>query len=143
MIIAQCSVAGATDAPNYRQNVRAGKHDLLADEHAVLGGADIGPSPFEYLLSALGACTSITLRMYAQRKGWDIGTVRVQLTMRQDEENAKSIERRVTLSGSLTDEQRQRLAEICEKTPVTLAVKSGVAVTTTLTLEGSAPPTPR
>jgi putative redox protein len=81
--------------------------------------------------------------MYAQRKGWDIGNVSVQLSMHQDEAKAKSIERHVTISGALSDEQRQRLAEICEKTPVTLAVKAGVAMKTTLAVEGSAPPTPR
>ncbi len=143
MIIAKCSITGAADAPNYRQEVRCGKHELIADEHAVLGGKDAGPSPFDYLLAGLGACTSITLRMYAQRKGWDIGTVRVELSMSQDEAKAKSIDRQVTLSGALTDEQRQRLAEICDKTPVTLAVKSGVAMKTTLAPAGSAPPTSR
>jgi putative redox protein len=97
--------------------------------------------PFEYLLAGLGACTSITLRMYAEHKGWDIGAVGVSLSLRQDKEGTRSIERRVTLSGALTAEQREKLTEICEKTPVTLAVRSGLSVRTTL--EGSAPPTPR
>jgi putative redox protein len=132
MIIAKCSVTGAADAPNFRQEVRCGKHAFIADEHAVLGGKDTGPSPFDYLLAGLGACTSITLRMYAQRKGWDIGAVGVTLSMHEDDAKARSIDRQVTLSGALTDEQRQRLAEICEKTPVTLAVKAGVPVKTTL-----------
>jgi putative redox protein len=132
MIIAKCSVTGAADAPNFRQDVRCGKHEFIADEHAVLGGNDTGPSPFDYLLAGLGACTSITLRMYAQRKGWSIGNVGVTLSMHQDDAKAKNIERHVTLSGALTDEQRQRLAEICEKTPVTLAIKAGVALKTTL-----------
>ena len=143
MIIAKCSVVGPGDAPNYRQTVQCGRHEFICDEHAALGGADAGPSPFDYLLASLGACTSITLRMYAQRKGWDLGSIRVQLSMRQDEAKVKSIERHVTLSGALTDEQRQRLAEICDKTPVTLAVKSGVSVRTTLGSEGSARPTPQ
>ena len=137
MIIAKCAVTDAADAPNFRQDVDCGKHRFIADEHAVLGGKDTGPSPFDYLLAALGACTSITLRMYAQRKGWDIGKVSVTLSMLQDDAKAKSIERHVTLSGALTDEQRQRLAEICERTPVTLAVKAGVALKTMLTAAGN------
>jgi putative redox protein len=132
MIVAKCAVTGVADAPNFRHEVRCGKHHFIADEHAVLGGADAGPSPFDYLLAGLGACTSITLRMYAQRKGWDIGNVSVTLSMHQDETKARSIERHITLSGALTDEQHQRLAEICEKTPVTLAVKAGVPIKTTL-----------
>ena len=143
MIVAKCSVTGAADAPNFQQDVRCGKHALIADEHAVLGGRDVGPSPFDYLLAGLGACTSITLRMYAQRKGWDIGTVQVELSMDQDDAKVKTIDRRVSLSGKLTEEQRQRLAEICEKTPVTLAVKSGVAITTRLARADSEPPTRR
>ena len=143
MVIAKCSVLGAADDPNYRQAVRCGRHEMLVDERPVRGGADAGPMPFEYLLAGLGACTSITLRMYAQRKGWNIGAVGVGLSLRQDKEGTRSIDRRVTLSGALSAEQREKLAEICEKTPVTLAVKSGVSVRTTLAPEGSAPPTPQ
>ena len=143
MVIAKCSVLGAAADPDYRQSVRCGRHEMLVDERPVRGGADAGPMPFEYLLASLGACTSITLRMYAKRKGWDIGTVSVGLSLRQDKEGIRSIDRRVTLSGALSADQREKLAEICEKTPVTLAVKSGVSVRTTLAPEGSAPPTPQ
>ena len=87
--------------------------------------------PFQYLLAGLGACTSITLRMYAERHEWDIGAVDVSLALHQGD-NDWRVERRVTLSAALTSEQREKLAEICEKTPVTLAVKSGVQVRTTL-----------
>jgi len=143
MVIAKCSVLGAAGDPNYRQSLRCGRHELLADERPVRGGADAGPMPFEYLLSGLGACTSITLRMYAERKGWDIGAVAVSLALRQSKEGTRSIERRVMLSGELSAEQQAKLADVCEKTPVTLAVKSGLAVRTTLSAEGSAPPMPQ
>jgi len=141
MLIAKCNVAGAAGEPNYRQTIHCGRHAMVADERPVRGGADAGPMPFEYLLAGLGACTSITLRMYAERKGWDIGTVGVALSVSLEKKDTWSIDRRVTLSAALSEEQRQRLAEICEKTPVTLAVKAGVSLRTTLASEGSAPPT--
>ena len=143
MVIAKCNVVGAAEDPNYRQTVRCGRHEMLVDERPVRGGADAGPMPFEYLLAGLGACTSITLRMYAERKGWNIGAVAVSLALRQGKEGTRSIERRVTLSAALSAEQQEKLSEVCEKTPVTLAVKSGLAVRTTLSAEGSAPPTPQ
>jgi len=143
MVIAKCNVVGAAEDPNYRQSVRCGRHEMLVDERPVRGGADAGPMPFEYLLAGLGACTSITLRMYAERKGWNIGAVAVSLALRQGKEGTRSIERRVTLSAALSAEQQEKLSEVCEKTPVTLAVKSGLGIRTTLTAEGSAPPTPQ
>ena len=143
MVLAKCNATAAAEDPNYRQTLRCGRHEMLADERPVRGGADAGPMPFEYLLAGLGACTSITLRMYAERKGWNIGAVAVSLALRQGKEGTRSIERRVTLSAALSAEQQEKLSEVCEKTPVTLAVKSGLAVRTTLSAEGSAPPTPQ
>ncbi len=131
MLIAKCQVSATREDPNYRQAVRCGRHEMLADERPARGGGDAGPMPFEYVLSGLGACTSITLRMYAQRKGWDIGAVGVQLALHREGE-AFTVERRVAFSVALSDEQRGRLAEICEKTPVTLAVKAGMSIHTSL-----------
>ncbi len=109
---------------------------MLADEPVARGGQDAGAEPFAYLLASLGSCTSITLRMYAQRKGWNIGTVAVSLVLR-DEAAGKRIERRVTLSESLDAAQNAKLSEVCERTPVTLAVKSGIDMHTTI--ESKAP----
>lgn len=131
ILIAKCNVAGAAQDPDYRQVIRCGRHELVCDERPAQGGADAGPMPFEYLLAGVGACTSITLRMYAQRKGWDIGTVSVSLSLRRSEEG-DIIDRRVSLSTALSEEQRAKLLEICDRTPVTLAVKSGVPIQTTL-----------
>src|ERR1700752_4092046 len=122
LIIAKCAVTGAAEDPDYRQALRCGRHEMVADERPAQGGADAGPMPFEYLLSALGACTSITLRMYAKRKGWNIGAVSVSLLLRRGKQGDK-IDRRVTLSAPLSAEQQAKLLEICEKTPVTLAVR--------------------
>jgi putative redox protein len=130
-LVAAVTVVGEADAPNYVQKIQAEKHALLADEHAALGGADAGPNPFAYLLSGLGACTSITLRMYAERKGWRLGAVTVRLKLFR-EETAIRVEREVAVGGELDDDQRARLADICERTPVTLALKSGIEIRTTL-----------
>ena len=135
ILIAHCDVRSAAGDPNYRQTLRCGRHSMLADERAAHGGADAGPTPFEYLLSALGSCTSITLRMYADRKGWNLGAVAVSLAMHKTHDGSR-IERRVTVSGALTAEQQAKLAEICEKTPVTLALKSGVSIRTTVASAG-------
>jgi len=142
LVIAKCTVHAAAEDPDYRQSVRCGRHEMLADERPARGGADAGAMPFEYLLAGLGACTSITLRMYAQHHGWDIGAVEVSLALRQGADGRR-IERRVALSGPVTAEQEAKLAAVCEKTPVTLVVKSGIPVRTTLASAGSEPPTPQ
>jgi putative redox protein len=131
------SATARSDA-GYAVAVRAGHHSLSADEPASAGGTDSGPSPYGLLLAALGACTSITLRMYAERKGWQLGTVEVELHLLK-EAAAERIERRVHLSAPLEEAQRARLADICERTPVTLTLKRGVAIGTTLAAGASAP----
>lgn len=126
--IARVSVAGG-DAP-YRQQIEAGRHHLVADEPARAGGADAGPAPYQYLLAGLGACTSMTLYMYAERKQWNIGRLRVELQLNKDAEGVASIERQISSDATLSDDQWQRLLEIAEKTPVTLTVKAGAAIQT-------------
>ena len=116
---------------NYKVDLQAGRHPLTADEPPAHGGADAGPAPFELLLSGLAACTAITLRMFAERKGWDLKGVDVDVRMSREGDQAH-IDRTLSLHGELAVEQRERLLEIAEKTPVTLAVKNGVAIATTL-----------
>jgi putative redox protein len=130
-LVAAVTVVGEADAPKYRQAVRAGRHDLVADEPAAVGGGDEGPAPFAYVLSGLGACTAITLRMYAERKGWHLGSVTVRLRLLR-EETVLRIEREVAIGGELGEDERARIADICERTPVTLALKGGIPIRTTL-----------
>lgn len=119
-----------TSAPErYAQHVRAGHHTLIADEPASVGGADAGPAPYALVLSGLGACTSITLRMYAERKGWELGEIKVDLVMVRDGD-AEKIERTIHIGNAISDEQRTRLAEIAEKTPVTKTIKRGTMIAT-------------
>lgn len=96
----------------YQQEIIVGQHRMLADEPASHGGADAGPAPFDFLMSGLGACTSMTLRMYAERKGLDLTGIRVALKHRKVEIDGllrDCIDREISLEGALTIEQRQRL----------------------------------
>jgi putative redox protein len=118
----------------YACSIITGDHTLTSDEPTP-EGADAGPSPFGLLLSSLGACTAITLRMYAERKGWPLQAVHVHLAFRWEGEGAARrphIERSLKLDGPLDAEQRARCAEIAEKTPVTRALKSGITIRTAL-----------
>jgi putative redox protein len=128
--IARAEAQIGTGAP-YLTAIKADGHALAADEDAHGGGQGAGPSPFGLLLSGLGACTAITLRMYAERKGWPLANVHVDLAYRIEGER-KVIDRALRLEGPLDAEQRARMADIAERTPVTLAVKNGLQVFTTL-----------
>lgn len=127
----------------YAQVVYDGKHRLTADEPAAAGGLDTGPDPYGLLLAALGACTSITLRMYADRKRWPLRHVAVRLRRSKvhaadcagcEEKAGKidRIEREIELGGELSDEQRRRLAEIADKCPVHQTLTRRNEVVTTL-----------
>jgi putative redox protein len=112
------------------QDIEVGTHTLRADEPADKGGDDNGPEPHELLLAALGSCTAITLKLYADRKGWPLRDVHVTLTG-ASAEGRFAITRRLTLTGELDAEQRQRLVEIAGKCPVHRTLTGEVAITTT------------
>ena len=111
--------------------LRAGHHDLIADESRRLDGQDEGPAPFEYLVAALGACTAITLRMYAERKAWPLEAIDVDLVYRE-EAGAAVIDRTLQFHGPLDTLQSARLAEVAERTPVTRVLKTGAEIRTTV-----------
>ncbi len=118
----------------YRTSIRTGgdlQHELAADEPKRLGGADAGPAPFDLLISALGACTAIPLTLYAEKKGWPLEGLDVRLDYLGGETPPR-IERVLTPAGPLDEAQRARLADVAERTPVTLAIKNGVPVHTSL-----------
>jgi putative redox protein len=106
-------------------------HRVPADEPASRGGGDAAPTPLELLASALAACTAITLRMYAERKGWELGEVQVECRALAAGDGYR-FDRVIHLGRPLAEAQRARLAEIAEKTPVTRVVKAGAPVTTAL-----------
>lgn len=119
----------------YQQTVRAGAHTLVADEPPALGGDDRGPAPFDYVLAGLGACTSITLRMYAERKGLALTHVAVALqheTIEVDGVKRPHIRRDIRLSGELTGAERQRLLDIANKCPVHKALSQSFVIDSAL-----------
>ncbi|WP_116205131.1 OsmC family protein [Amycolatopsis circi] len=132
-----------TDAGSgrYTQRVTTAGHEFLADEPTSVGGADAGPTPYDLLLSALGTCTSMTLRMYADRKG--IPLTRTTVRLRHDRVHARDCERcetevglisritrEISLEGDLDDAQRARLLEIADKCPVHRTLSHEIAIET-------------
>jgi putative redox protein len=129
MILANVAVDGTS---GYAQQIHTSAHQLNADENERRGGTNTGPSPFELMLASLGACTAITLRMYCDRKQWDLGTTGIKLRLTKDGDEPLRIERNISVSGRIDDEQRQRLLEIAEKTPVSRLLAAGVSIATVL-----------
>jgi uncharacterized OsmC-like protein len=131
-----------TGAGRYTQQIAAGHHRLGADKPRPIGD-DIGPTPYDLLLAGLGACTSMTVRMYADRKRWPLERIRV--TLRHSRIHAKDcadcetstawidhIDREVELTGDLDGTQRQRLLHIAERCPVHQTLTSEVDIATSL-----------
>jgi putative redox protein len=136
-------VVTSTSQP-FEQTVTAGPHQLVADEPADRGGGEAGPNPYDLLLASLGACTSMTLELYARRKQWPLLQVIVRLThTRVHVEDCihcedpggwmEIIDRRITLIGdALTDEQRARLLEIAGRCPVHKTLSQRIDIRTRL-----------
>jgi putative redox protein len=116
---------------NYTVSLIAGHHKLTADERPAAGGQDAGATPHELLCAALASCTAITLRMYAQRKEWTLQAVHVDVLLKVEGKEHR-ITRRLRFEGTLDEAQRARLADIAERTPVTLTLKQGATITTIL-----------
>ncbi|HXQ47032.1 MAG TPA: OsmC family protein [Caulobacteraceae bacterium] len=114
----------------YRVDIEANDHVLVSDESTEHGGKNVGPAPFDLVLAGLASCTLITLRMYAERKGWAGVAIAGEFFHRVDE-GRHLIDRRVQVSG-VPDEGLERMRDIVERTPVTLALKNGFSITTTV-----------
>ncbi len=132
-------VTARTGAAGFRTQISAGNHAFVADEPASARGGDEGPTPYDYLLGALGACTAMTMRMYAARKGWPLEAAVVRLRNARshaaDCEQCETrpvgfrrIERRVEMRGPLTEEQRQRLLSIADRCPVKQTLAHGIEI---------------
>jgi len=137
------SVVVSGSAAGFAQDVIAGAHRFVADEPASAGGSERGPGPYELLLGALGACTSMTVGMYARRKAWPLENVTVRLRHERqyvaDCENCEKdptlltrIHREIELTGPLSADQRARLLEIANKCPVHRTLTSKIEIETRL-----------
>ena len=135
-------VVTRTAGESYTTEIMAGKHSLIADEPASVGGNDFGPTPYNYLTAALGACTGMTMRMYADRKGWDLQEVKVHLSHAKrhledceacEASNAKldHIDREIEIEGNLDEKQIARLMQIADRCPVHRTLHSEIVVNTT------------
>lgn len=134
-------VTARIGAAGFHVDLSTRSYRLTSDEPTPLGGTDTGPTPYELLLSALGSCTAMTLRMYADRRGMPVESIEVRLRQarahEQDCEHCDTetvgvshIERRITLTGALTDEMRSKLLEIADRCPVSQTITRGIPIET-------------
>ena len=130
-------------ATGFRTEVEVGGHRMVIDEPTAVGGSDDGPTPYEVLLAGLGACTAMTLRIYADRRKWPLERARISLRHRKvhaqdcidcDQKATRMdvVDRIITLEGALTAEQRAKLLEIANRCPVHQTLQSKIQVNTTL-----------
>ena len=130
-----------TGVGKFQQEVLSGPHRFLADEPVKVGGLDSGPGPYDLLLAGLGACTSMTLRLYADLKKLKLDRVSVRLTHNKihakDCDDCETVEgmvdridRNITLEGALSADERKRLLEIADKCPVHRTLKSEIDIRT-------------
>src|SRR5262249_51926168 len=128
-------------AENFQQEITAGKHRLVADEPMSVGGGDAGPDPYDYLLTSLGVCTSMTVGFYARRNKWPLEKITVSLwhsrIHAKDCEECQTkegmldrMEMEIEMTGSLTAEQQTKLMEIAAKCPIHRTLTSEINIRT-------------
>ncbi len=128
------SISANTLAPYWQVELESGPHTYIADEPVTDGGGDTGMSPYQLLVGALASCTAITVKMYANKKGWPLDDVEVQIEMKKEIKDAVQIthfERAIELKGNLDNEQKNRLMEIANRCPVHRILNNPIQIHTT------------
>ncbi|QNM86839.1 OsmC family protein [Polaribacter pectinis] len=115
----------------YLAEAKMRNHFAVIDEPVNVGGDDNGPTPVEYLLTAIGGCVSITLRIYAERKGWDVGEITVNVSQIKDE-NGTHLSEEISFEKEIDEDQRKRLLVIAGKCPVAKMVKGETEIVSSI-----------
>ncbi len=119
----------ATTKKSYSTEIESSSHSFWADEPESAGGQNLGPSPMEYLEAAIASCSTITMRMYADRKGWDVSEIQVSIERRNNSKTRETLlAKKVKIKGSLDQKQTQRLIEIGGRCPVIKLVSKDLKV---------------
>ena len=128
---------------NYKTVMNAGNHELISDEPEKVGGKDLGPDPYDYLLMSLGSCSVITMRMYAERKEWPVEDIYIELRHFKDhaedcedcddpKARIDKIEKEIIIKGDLSNDQIERLLEISKKCPVHRTLLNDIEIKSTV-----------
>lgn len=118
---------------NYKTTILVGGHEVFSDEPKELGGSDEGSTATHLLLSSLGACTAVTLRMYAERKEWSLGDISINLSIEQENRNGKmfsEISRQISFGEELSQDQVERMMIIADKCPIHKTLMGEISITT-------------
>mgnify|MGYP003683179911 CR=1 FL=1 len=133
--MAKKSAAVVLTDKNYLAEAKMRNHFLTIDEPVASGGDDNGPTPVEYLLTAIGSCVSITLRMFAERKGWDVGKITVIVSQKEEltkDGIKKSLVEEISFEKEITEEQKEKLLVIAGKCPVAKMIKGETEIETSI-----------
>ena len=132
----ESKIVGTARASNnpeaYKTLLKSREHNMVADEPVAVGGADTGPAPGDYICMSLAACKAITLRMYVQRKQWDAGEISVDVDLVREDSAAgptHSFLCQLSTTGTLTDEQKERLLQIDKACPISKLLTKGAPIT--------------
>jgi len=117
---------------HYRVRLQESNHDFFADEPEDAGGGNTAPSPDRYLEAALASCTAITLRMYADKKGWDTGQIKVQVTLIRNTSAQTVFDRTIHFSGNLQEDQQERLLQVAKACPVSKTLSGTIDINSEL-----------
>lgn len=119
-----------TGRDKYKTIIRSEANEIIADEPIDLGGKDLGLNPAELLTASLGSCTSITLRMYSDRKEWDVREIIVHVTLNDEDKNNPVLTRMIEIKGNLDEDQKSRLLAIANACPIHKLLSRGIEIHT-------------